>query len=182
MTAKFLAIVLIAVLPGSSPAYASCTQGTCVQQPTCSCLDQISDATFDDLCSDWDAGGEAALLNSGSDYYWELYATDPDPDPEMSAYIQQTLTVPSNKTTIAFHIDVDVIDPQYGTERLRAEILSSSGTETLGVVSPVSGSDYYIWNTSGYGGQTVTLRIRYRPAQYPFGTIFRIKEVHFHTC
>jgi hypothetical protein len=181
---KFVVLAL-AVLLVQSPLYATCTQGTCVTQPGCACLDQIADPVFDDLCANWVAGGEAYLENSGGDYYWDMYSDLDPPNLEVAAYIQQTVTVPSNKTTISIHVDVDMFDiSTAGTEKIFVDILSSSGTllEVVGSIRPVDGPDYYILNTSGYGGQTVKVRIRYRPAQFPAGTIFRIKEVHFLTC
>jgi hypothetical protein len=178
-----LLFVLLAGLLIQLPMYATCTQGTCVTPPSCGCLDQIADPTFDDGCPNWSEGGEAYLGNSGSNYYWDLY--EDTSELENAAYIVQTVTVPSNKTTISVHVDVDMFDINTsGTEKLAVDILSTGGTllEVVGYIRPLTGSDYYILNTSGYGGQTVKVRIRYRPAQFPAGTIFRIKEVHFLTC
>jgi hypothetical protein len=181
-----LLVVTLTTLLSVTPLSATCTQGTCAVPPTCNCLDQVADPTFDDLCANWVEDGEAYLGNSGSDYYWDLYNSDPSPsDPEFSASIEQTVTVPSNKTTISIHVDVDMFNiSTSGTERLFVDIVSTGGTllTTTDQIRPVEGSDYYISNASGYGGQTVKVRIRYRPGQFPAGTEFRIKEVHFITC
>jgi hypothetical protein len=182
MLLKVFAVVVVAAL-FQAPAYASCTQGGCFDFG-CNCLDQVADQTFSDSCSVWSYGGDAYLDSSGGDDYVVLTSPEYPDDPESSAYIEQTLTVPSNRTTIAVHVDVRVINPSVLTERLVVEIVSTSDTilDTVMVIRPIDGSDYYIGTSSGFGGQTVKVRLRYRPAQYPGGTIFEVTEVHFLTC
>jgi hypothetical protein len=179
---KLFAVTVVAVL-FQAPAYASCTQGTCFDFG-CDCLDQIADPDFSESCSSWSYGGDAYLDSYGGDDYVVFTSPEEPEDAENTADIVQTLTVPVNRTTIAVHADVTVINPSVLTERLVFEILNTSGTilETIMVVRPIDGSDYYIGTTSGYGGQTIQLRIRYRPAHFPGGTVFHVSEVHFLTC
>ncbi|HYI09984.1 MAG TPA: hypothetical protein VEK57_13070 [Thermoanaerobaculia bacterium] len=182
MLIKLSVVAVVAILI-QVPAYATCTQGSCFDFG-CNCLDQIADATFSDSCSSWVYGGDAYLDSSGGDDFVVFTSPEEPEDAENTADIVQTLTVPSDRTTIAVHADVTVINPSVLTERLVFEILNTSGTilETIMVVRPIDGSDYYIGTTSGYGGQTIKLRIRYRPAHFPGGTIFHVSEVHFLTC
>ncbi|HYK06069.1 MAG TPA: hypothetical protein VE974_30280 [Thermoanaerobaculia bacterium] len=179
---KVLAVVVVAVL-FQAPAYASCTQGGCFDFG-CNCLDQVADQTFSDSCSVWSYSGDAYLDSSGGDDYVVFSSPEDPEDAENSASIEQTLTVPSDRTTIAIHVDVRVISPSSLTERLVVDIISTSGTilDTVLVIRPIDGDDYYIGTSSGFGGQTVKVRIRYRPAHFPGGTIFEVTEVHFLTC
>lgn len=75
-------------------------------------------------------------------------------------------------------IDVNAItDGSPGSERLRIEILNSSGqiVETADIITPTSGDDnYYYLLENDYDNQNITVRARYVPGTTPGGTTFEI--------
>lgn len=162
--AKFVIVVLVALLVHAPAAY-PCTLVAGAGPPLSEAL--VYDYHFDEACPYWIEtdyayiDGDAAVFSAFGSVYQEVVV-----DTAYSSY--------------GLSLDVTITSDYPGTERLRVEIVNTSGTvlETVDVFSGNDASGRYDFTIGDYDNQTIRLRLRRPPVGLHGGdTVFSVNWI-----
>jgi hypothetical protein len=168
---KWVVVFLIAIT-ANLPAQATCSKVECSLGPVIPCDQLLYDNYFQDWTCAWFKSNVTIVASPVA--YAEFTGSS-------SAWLNQTVQVPSGFTYHEIHVQMDTSGTGSSTARLHVELRTPSGDliETLEIFSPTDPDDQYLFVPADHSPDSVKVYFRYVPGASPGAAYFRVGYVDY---